>query len=235
MIWYSLYLARRTFSSPPHSQVVDINGYVNSLGTTNLCINDKATSYLHAWMGGEIISGATGVAPTYRPRLAIAYYFLGGDVLNNKFPVDGVVGFQFVNSGGQTNFGYVDLQVNRQNVVVNGVTNPVISSVTINDVYYNKTPNAGIAVPISVVVTNISVGPGNVVTIGFTANTNAPATAFTLQTSPALGASANWTTDPNAVINNTVQANPNNAKLLAGYQAVTITNGGPSQFYRLSY
>jgi hypothetical protein len=227
-------------STPPHSQVADVDGFVNSLGTTNQCINDKGSSYLHAWLGGETISSATGVPTTYKPRLAVAYYYGLGNPpyikLDNKFPATGAVGFKFVSGlDNQVHFGYMDVRANSKQFVVNGVTNNVITSVTINDVYYNKTPNAGITVPVSVAVTNINLGPGNLVTIGFTSNTNTPASAFTLLTSPTLGPSANWTPDSNAVITNTLAANPNNKKPLSLYQAATITNGAPSQFYRLSY
>ncbi|MGH7942675.1 MAG: hypothetical protein ACREE6_17960, partial [Limisphaerales bacterium] len=39
-----------------HSQVVDAEGLPPVTGTTNQFLNDTASSYLHAWLGGESIS-----------------------------------------------------------------------------------------------------------------------------------------------------------------------------------
>ncbi|MGH8022612.1 MAG: hypothetical protein ACRED1_03455, partial [Limisphaerales bacterium] len=156
--------------------------------------------------------------------------------LNNKFPETAAVGFEFVSGfDDQPHFGYMDVRVNSTQVVSNDVTYTPITSLTVNGIYYNKTPNAAILVPVSVAITNVSRGPGNALTIGFTSNTNTPASDFTLLTSPTLGPSANWMPDSNAVIENTLVANPNNKKPLAHYQASTVTNGAPAQFYLLSY
>jgi hypothetical protein len=216
---------------PLHSQVADIMGLTNSVGTTNTVINDSMTSYLHAWMGGETISSATGIAPSYKPRLAIAYG--NGTYLNNKFPETAAVGFSFVSGlDGQTHFGYMDLHVNGS---TNDLGQKIITSVTIKDVYYNATANAGITVPESVIVTNLSLGAGNQVTINFTSNTNTPPASFKLETSPVLGPSASWVTDNSAVFTQSLIANPNGAKPLAHYQAVTTGNGAPAQFFRISH
>lgn len=221
---------------PKNSQVLDIQGYPNSLGTTNSCLDDVTTSdpYLNAWLGGATINAANGVPPTYKPRLAIAYYyFLGYVILNNKFPVEGALGFSFVSAkDNQTHFGYMDVRVNKG---TNSLGDTVISSLTVNGIYYNETPNAGITVPVQVVVTNIVVGANNAVTINFSSNDNAPASAFTVETSPTLGPSASWTTDPGAVITQVAAANPKFGKPLAYYQAVTTGTGGSAQFFRISH
>jgi hypothetical protein len=215
---------------PNHSQVADLVGLTNSVGTTNLVLNSAATSYLMAWLGGSTINASTGVPPTYKPRLAISYAY--GLLLDNKFPVNGAVGFSFVGGDSQTHFGYMHV---RANTATNNLGEFLITSVTVQDLYYNATANTDITVPVSVVVTNIAVGAGNAITINFNSNDNAPASAFTLQTSPTLGPSANWTADPNAVITLLTAANPRGGKPLAYYQAATTGSGGPSQFFRISH
>ena len=101
---------------------------------------------------------------------------------------------------------------------------------TFNGIYYNKTPNAAIVTgslpPVIVSATSIQVGAKNAVTINFTSTTNAPTSAFTLETSPVLGASASWTTDTKAVISSSGPG---------VYQAVTTGTGGPSQFFRIKH
>jgi hypothetical protein len=215
---------------PDHSQVVDVRGFTNSIGTTNVVINDSTTSYIHAWMGGETINASTGVVPSYRPRLAIAYGL--GYYLNNKFPETAAVGFSFIDSQGGTHFGYMDLRVTGS---TNGLGQKIITSVIVKDIYYNATANAGITVPESVIVTNISLAAGNQVTIGFTSNTNTPPASFKLETSPVLGPSASWVTDAGAVFTQSLIASPNGAKPLAHYQAVTTGLGAPSQFFRITH
>ncbi|MGH7976741.1 MAG: hypothetical protein ACREC8_08760 [Limisphaerales bacterium] len=217
---------------PVNSQVVQGVGYVNSPGVTNLFLNNAtSTSYLHAWLGGTTINASTGIPPTYQPRLAIAYYFLDYVALNNFFPATGSLGFSFVSGlDGQTHFGYIDVRVNSG---TNSLGDKIITSLTVNDIYYNATPNEGITVPVEVVVTNIIAGANNAITIDFSSNDNAAASAFTLETSPTLGPSANWATDPEAVIT-LLHAGAAN-KPLAYYQAVTTGTGAPSQFYRISH
>ncbi|HVU28443.1 MAG TPA: hypothetical protein VHG71_11995 [Verrucomicrobiae bacterium] len=216
---------------PVHSQVADIIGLTNSVGTANQLLNDSATQYMHAWLGGETINASTGFAPKYKPRLALVYAY--GYLLNNKFPTIAALGFSFVSSvDGQTHFGYMDVRVN---ATTNDLGQHFISSVSVKDIYYNATPNAGITIPVLVAVTNITVGDGNAVAINFSSNDNAPESAFTLETSPVLGPSANWTTDTNAVITLVTAANPNGAKPLAYYQAVTTGTGAASQFFRIKH
>ncbi len=214
---------------PDHSQVADIIGLTNSLSTTNLLLNDSATSYMHAWLGGKIINASTGFVPTYKPRLAIAYG--NGLYLNSKFPKTAALGFSFVSGlDNQPHFGYMDVRVN-------GSTNSfgkIITSLTVQDVYYEATPNTGITIPEAILVSNIVVGADNAVTINFSSNTNTPPSEFTLLTSPALGAAASWTPDLGAVITQTTIANPNAARPLAYYQAVT-TNTMPTQFFRIEH
>ena len=219
---------------PDHSQVADVHGLINSLSTTNTILNDAAVSYTQAWLGGKTINATTGFPPTYRPlqafgRLAVAYG--NGTLLNNKFPESAALGFSFVGGDSQTHFGYMDVRVN-------GVTNnpySMITSVTVEDVYYNATPNAGITIPAKFRISNIAIGAGNEITINFTSNTNTPAAELTLLTSPTLGPSASWTPDAGAVITQTLVANPNGAKPLAHYQAVTTGSNTPSQFFLISH
>lgn len=218
---------------PNHSQVAQGVGYINSPGVTNLFLNSTKTSYLMAWLGGTTINASTGIPPSYQPRLAIAYYFLDYVALNNKFQATGALGFSFVSGlDGQTHFGYMDVRVNTS---TNNVGDKMISSLTVNGIYYNETPNADITIPVEVNVTNIVVGASNAITIDFSSNDNAPASAFTLETSPTLGPSANWTTDAGAVITQLAAASPFSGKPLAYYRAVTTGTGGPAQFYRISH
>jgi hypothetical protein len=222
--------------TPPKSQVLDFMSLTNSVIGPNQTLNSAARSYLEAWLGGLTINGTTGVAPTYKPRVAIAYYFLGKIYLNNKFPVPAALGFSFVSGvDGQTHFGYMDIKVNTTNVVVGSVTNKVIASLTVNDVYYEATPNTGITVPVSVAITNITVDAGNNVVIDFSSNDNADPSTFTLETSPTLGPSASWSTDNSAAIGLISAANPHAARPLAYYQAITTATGGPTQFYRIKH
>jgi len=222
---------------PDHSQIADIPGFTNSLANSvtmtntmlNSPANNLATTYLAAWLGGTTIDGTTGYAPRYKPRLAVVY---GPGILNNKFPETGAVGFKFVSGlDGQTHFGYMDVRVN---AITNGLGYGLISSVVVQDMYYNATPNAGIIVPIKVLISSIALGTANDVTINFTSNTNDPVSAFTLETSPTLGPSANWMPDNNAVISLISAANPPSKKPLAHYQAVTTASGADSQFFRIS-
>ncbi len=217
---------------PANSQVADVHGLPNSIGiTNNVVLNDSASSYIHAWLGGETINASTGFVPTYQPRLAISY--AAGLYLNSKFPKSAAMGFSFVSGvDGQTHFGYMDVRVNGS---TNSAGQKIITSVTINDVYYNETANAGITVPEAIVVSNIVVAAGNQVTITFSSNTNTPVGEFTLQTSPALGASANWTTDNGAAFTLLSIASPNGAKPLAYYQAVTTGTGANAQFFRIRH
>lgn len=214
---------------PAHSQVADMRGYTNSLGTTNLLLNPTSTSYLMAWLGGSTIN-ASGIPPTYRPRLAISYAY--GQLLNNKFPEAGPVGFSFVSGAdGQIHFGYMDV---RAYTTTNNAGEYIITSVEVKDIYYETMPNTGITVPEQVIVTSITVGTTNQVTIEFTSNDTSPASAFTLETSAALGQSADWHADTGATILLVVAANPRGGKPVSKYQAITTGSGDVSQFFRIT-
>ena len=206
-------------------------------GSNNIPLTPvPADPYLVSFLGGTSIDSTNAAAPTYQPRLMISYLepnAIGGyyNYLDSKYKTTGALGFQFVGSSdGLTHFGYMDVQVN---TTTNAGGIFVVQSVVIQDVYYNATPNTGITVPIKVNVTSVDVGAGNVVTINFTSNDNADASAFTLQTSATLDASASWATDPAASITMITSANPHGGINQASYQAVTTGTGGPSQFYRV--
>ena len=140
------------------------------------------------------------------------------------------LGFSFTGGDGKTHFGYMNIQVNRTEVSVGYEENIWDFSVLVNGIYYNQTPNAAIVTgslpPVIVSATSIQVGAKNAVTINFTSSDNAAASAFTLETSPVLGASASWTTDTKAVISSSGPG---------VYQAVTTGTGGPSQFFRIKH
>ncbi len=215
------------------SQFIDLPG----IGGTNLALTPTPVDpYLVPFLGGTTIDATTAAPPSYEPRMAICYLMknaYGGyyNYLDSKYKTTGALGFQFVGSvDGQTHFGYMD-------VLVNTTTNSggifIVQSVVIQDVFYNATPNAGITVPVTVVISSVTVGTGNAVTINFTSNDNASPSAFTLQTSPTLGASASWTTDPAASISLITAADPPKGIDTATYQAVTTGTGGPTQFYRI--
>jgi hypothetical protein len=116
------------------------------------------------------------------------------------------------------------------NIQVNTMMGVKDFSATVTGIFYNATPNAPIIIgelPSSgVVVTSIQVGAGNAITIIFTSSDSAAASAFTLQTSPALGVSASWTNDPGAMITSSTPGI---------YQAITTGTGGPAQFFRISH
>lgn len=204
---------------------VDISG----TPLTNEVLNPSTNSYVIPCTNGMTINATTGSLPTYKRFLANSYFGSQIYLFNNFTTNSGAVGpfdlgFSFVDEGGNTHFGYVNLEVNGQPGVFGDFT------VTVNSIYYNETPNAAITTgslaPAVVTVTSISVGPGNAVTINFTSSDSAAASAFNLQTSPTLGVSANWTTDGGAVVTSTTPG---------VYQAVTTASGGPTQFYRVSH
>ena len=191
---------------------------------TNELLNPSTSAYIIPWTAGTVLDATTGSAPTYQKWLANSYFYSGKwYYLWNDFPTNEALGFSFTASDGLTHFGYMDIKVNH----TPGANEDF--SATVSGIYYNATPNAPItigAVPITVNVTNIIVGAGNTVTIDFTSSDNAPASAFTLETSASLGAAASWSADPGAVITSPA----------AGvYQAVTTASGSSSQFFRISH
>ena len=136
------------------------------------------------------------------------------------------LGFSFTGGDGKTHFGYMNIQIN---VFFAGFGETDFTTM-VYGIYYNKTPNAAIVTgslpPVIVSATSIQVGAKNAVTINFTSSDNAAASAFTLETSPVLGASASWTTDTKAVISS------NGSGI---YKAVTTGTGGLSQFFRIKH
>jgi hypothetical protein len=192
---------------------------------TNLVLNPSANYYVIPWTNGVALNATDGSVPTnkYGKWLASDVYHGGWYFGFDNFETVGALGFSFTAGDGRTHYGYINIQVNTQETSKD-------FTATVTGIYYNATPDAPItigALPASeVMVTNIQVGAGNVVTIDFTSSDDAAASTFTLQTSLALGAAAVWTADTNAVITSST----------AGvYQAVTTAAGGPAQFYRISH
>jgi hypothetical protein len=194
--------------------------------TNNLPLNPSTDGYVIPWTNGMTLNATSGSAPTYKQFLATSLFYNGGwEFYFDKFPTVDALGFSFADSNGQVHFGYMNIQVNH----TTGDNNDFTATVT--GIYYNATPNAAIVIgalpPVPTVqVTSIKVGAGNAVTINFTSSDNAAATAFSLKTSPTLGASASWATDSGAVITSSAPG---------VYQAVTTGLGGSSQFYRISH
>src|SRR5665213_493557 len=205
----------------------------------NLVISPLPLSnYLIPWTNGVTLNATTGF--TASGRFLADYYGYGAYVsFDPSFfgpygwrpgPLPYYLGFSFTGGDGKTHFGYMNIQVNKTEVSVGYEENIYDFSVLVNGIYYNQTPNAAIVTgslpSVIVSATSIQVGAQNAVTINFTSTTNAPASAFTLETSPVLGASASWTTDTKAVI---ASSGP------GVYQAVTTGTGGPSQFFRINH
>ena len=194
-----------------------------SSGQTNKVLNPSSNGYVIPWTGGMVLNSTSGSVPTYQNWLASSYYSGGWHYFWNDFATEGALGFSFTASDGLTHFGYMNVKVNHTPGADNDFT------ATVYGIYYNATANADItigAVPLVVAITHINMAAGNVVTIDFTSSDNAPASAFTLETSPTLGAAASWTADTGAVISSNAPG---------VYQAVTTGTGGPNQFYRISH
>jgi hypothetical protein len=192
---------------------------------TNKVLNPSSNGYVIPWTIGLVLNSSSGYAPTYKNWLANSTFYKGAWTYAwNDFPTEEALGFSFTASDGLTHFGYMNVMVNH----TAGANNDFTATVT--GIYYNATANAAITIgelpAPKVVVTKISVGAGNSVTINFTSTDNAAVSAFTLQTSPSLGASATWAADAGAVITSTAPG---------VYQAVTTATAGPSQFYRVNH
>ena len=123
------------FNLGVNSKRIDISGY----GLNKLVLNPSSNGYVIPWTVGTTVNGTTGTAPTYHRWLAnknpnnATYDF-------NNFSNEGAMGFQFTSSISgslQTYFGYVDLQVNGA---------PGSFTVTVDDIYWETTPGAGIQV-----------------------------------------------------------------------------------------
>ena len=200
---------------------VNIDKAINT--QTNQVLNPSSNGYVIPWTTGMVLNATSGSVPTYQIWLANSSYSGGWHYAWNDFVTEGALGFSFTAADGLTHFGYLDVKVNH----TPGMDNDF--SATVYGIYYNATPNADItigAVPVAVSISRINVGSGNTVTIDFTSSDNAPASAFTLERSPALGAAASWSTDAGAVISS-------NAPGI--YRAITTGTSDPNQFYRISH
>jgi hypothetical protein len=207
--------------------------YIYGTRPGNLILSPVNSGWINPWTTGVTLDATTGHTAS-EPWLAGNGYYEGGReyFIENYYgdsPSPTLLGFSFTGGDGKTHFGYMNVQGQH---VVNGQAAygfPWIQ-MTFDGIYYNKTPNASIVTgslpPVIVSATSIQVGAKNAVTISFTSTTNAPASAFTLQTSPVLGASASWTTDTKAVISS------NGPGI---YKAVTTGTGGRSQFFRIKH
>jgi hypothetical protein len=192
---------------------------------TNQVLNPSSNGYVIPWTTGAVLDSTSGSAPTYKKWLATSLYSAGSWIYFwNDFPTVGALGFSFTAADGQAHFGYMNVVVNHTPNADNDFT------ATVTGVYYNKTANAGITIgavpPPVVTVTDIRVGAGNSITIDFNSSDAAPASAFTIETSPSLGSTADWTTDAGAGVS---VVSP------GVYQAVTTGTGGPTQFYRIKH
>ncbi len=179
-----------------------------------------AYGYPVPWTVGSVID-SNAWSPDYQN--------FGADMANgyhNTFQTNGAMGFTFFSpkSGSlQRYYGYMDIQIT-------GSPSNSGFTVIITNMFYNAKPNAGITVgapaatSATIKVEGISVGAGNSITINFTSSDNASASAFTLQKSASLGASASWTTDSSAVISSSAPGE---------YQAVTTGSGG-ILYYRIN-
>ena len=214
--------------------VVSAGSVVHISGTSpgNILIDRNVSgynggTYLYHWTNGVTINATTS-SRVSAGFLALArrypYFddFYPGDP-GYAGPLPYYLGFSFTSGDGKTHFGYMNIQVIPQDFWFGTLFHTIV-----NGIYYNQTPNAAIVTgslpPVIVSATSIQVGAQNAVTINFTSSDNAAASAFTLETSPVLGASASWTTDTKAVISSSGPG---------VYQAVTTGTGGPSQFFRI--
>jgi len=99
----------------------------------NQVLNPSSHAYLIPWTVGSTV-GASGSAPTYKRFLATSGF--------NMFPSASALGFSFTSDSSgspQTHYGYLDVQVN-------GTSGNFTA--TVSDLYWNVTPNAGLAVSV---------------------------------------------------------------------------------------
>ena len=233
------------------SQLIQLIGFVpdtNNPAIVNgqpLCppFSDGSTNaYIGAFFGGMIIgNNATTFTPNYHPSLGISYNYTSSYPFVNShwtevpgFPEE-YVGFAFTSSvDGQNHFGYMDMQVNFTSATIGAFTTEIVQSVVIKDCRYETTPNASVTVPSAIKITSFTQDPSqnNLITINFGPNwANDDASTYVLETSPTLGSSAVWVTDPQAVVSQTGNANIDAA---ASYQALTYpTDGWTAQYWRI--
>ena len=193
--------------------------YETQPGNVFLSPVNNVYGFVNPWTSGMTINATTGHIAR-AASLSEGYYYFGGNY--------NYLGFSFTGGDGKAHFGYMNIQMEEIGSPIYGP--PSWLDVVVNGIYYNKTPNAAIVTgslpPVIVSATSIKVGAKNAVTINFTSSDNAAASAFKLETSPVLGASASWTTDTKAVISS------NGPGI---YKAVTTGTGGRSQFFRIKH
>jgi hypothetical protein len=98
---------------------------------SNKVLNPSPHAYLIPWTVGSTVN-SSGSEPTYRRWLATKDF--------NNFPSAGALGFEFksdVSGGEQSHYGYLTVQVNGSSGNF---------TATVSDLYWNMTPNAGLAV-----------------------------------------------------------------------------------------
>ena len=231
------------------AQLVDIYGFVpdtnnpaivNGQALCSFWVDGTTNAYAGSFFGGAIIgNNASTFTPWYAPRLALAYngasaypfyHYHWNDY--SGFPIE-ILGFSFTGSDGQNHFGYMNVQVNFTQAP--GPNDEwYVKSVVISDCRYETTPNAGITVPSYIKITNFTQDPslGNLITIDFGPNwANDNSSTFVVETSPTLGPSAVWVTDPQSLVYQTGTANLASP---ATYQALTYpANGATTQYWRI--
>lgn len=237
------------------SQIVDPVGFVpdtnnptilNGQVLSPLASDGTTNAYCVAFLGGAIIgNNPNTAAPWYGNRLALSYNTASYNYAWNDFPdyPYQFLGFQFTSRvDGQTHFGYMNVQVNFTSASIdyitpegttNTATKQIVQSVVISDCRYETTPNASITVPTLIKITNFA-NETNQVTIDFSPNStdNYDASAFVLETSPTLGPSAHWVTDPN-VFYMSQETIPTFTKP-ATYRAQTLRmDGATAQYWRI--
>jgi hypothetical protein len=233
------------------SQLILLNPYTNNVSTNGqpLCppFSDGTTNaYIGAFFGGMIIGNNTNsLIPSYHPSLGISYnytstYPFGPDNSHwtevPGFPEE-YVGFKFISSvDHQNHFGYMDMQVNFKSATLGHATNVVVESVVINDCRYETTPDAGVTVPSAIKITGFTRDPSqsDLITIDFGPNwANDNTSIYVLETSPTLGPSAVWETDPKALVTQTTTANIDQPAAYKALTYPTTTNAPASQFWRI--
>jgi hypothetical protein len=232
------------------SQVIDLPGFVpdtnnpatiNGIALTPQWHDGTTNAYIGAMWGGLVVGHNTNsLVPSYQPRLGISYNYTATSPFVNShwtevpgFP-EQYVGFQFTGQDGKNHFGYMDIQVSFKQATVGADTTWVVNTVVINDCRYETTPDAGVTIPSAIKITSFTQDPSqnNLITINFGPNwANDNLSAYVVETSPTLGPSAVWTTDPKAQVSQTGTAD---IDAPATYQALTYpADGASTQFWRV--
>lgn len=107
--------------------------------TTSFALNPTSSSYIIPWTTGMYVGPSSGSKPTYKDFLANSQYQT--KYLFNNFTTTGALAFEFVSPlDSQVHFGYMNIKVNGAPGVYGDF------SATVNGIYYNETPNAGITI-----------------------------------------------------------------------------------------